>query len=435
MNDLIIPETPESLPERFAARLCDQLATLDSVDAVEECRRRVAALCAYVTRREHKQELEAAQRWCEVRIGELLGPGGEAMRRGKADPSPAGEGSIPREDRHRFRLLAAHRDFVAERIAAGTVHRSRLLQQIAAMRRLNGKAATGRHATNRPAADGAGANGTPPRRAGKPPDEPAGAEEAGAEPAGAEEGAAWRVVEGDCLAELPKLRAGCARLVFADPPYNVGMDYGGGAKADRRPDDEYLADCRRCFEECRRVLADDGSLWVLIGDEYAAEYGVMLKGLGLTIRGWIKWHETFGVCNSAKRGFSRCSRHLFYFAKDARRFVFNPEAVSRPSDRQTKYNDARADPTGKVWDDVWVIPRLTGTCAERLPEFPTQLPLDLLRPVILCASDPGDLVIDPYSGSATTGVAALESGRRYLGVERGPNFARLSRLRLRGVTP
>jgi DNA modification methylase len=107
-------------------------------------------------------------------------------------------------------------------------------------------------------------------------------------------------------------------------------------------------------------------------------------------------------------------------------------------DLQPRLAGPRAAPEGKLWDDVWginpPIPRLTGTCAERLPGFPTQLPLALLRPVVLCASDPGDLVIDPYSGSATSGASALESGRRYLGIERESEFVRLSRLRRAAAT-
>jgi site-specific DNA-methyltransferase (adenine-specific) len=158
---------------------------------------------------------------------------------------------------------------------------------------------------------------------------------------------------------------------------------------------------------------------------------MILKDLGLTVRAWITWHETFGV--NCANNFNRCSRRLFYAVKDPGRFVFHAEAVSRPSDRQAKYNDPRANPDGKILDDVWTdIPRLAGTHKERLPDFPTQLPVALLERVVLCASDPGDLVLDPFSGSATAGVAAVRHGRRYLGVEKNPRFAELSRLRLRG---
>jgi DNA modification methylase len=139
--------------------------------------------------------------------------------------------------------------------------------------------------------------------------------------------------------------------------------------------------------------------------------------------------------------FNRCSRPLLWLVKDPNRFVFNEDApeIRRRSDRQEKYNDSRANPAGKLWDDVWdinpPIPRLTGTCAERLPDFPTQLPLALLRPIIACASEPGDLVVDPHAGSSTTGAAALEMGRRYLGVELSEKFVKLSRLRLKGLAP
>jgi site-specific DNA-methyltransferase (adenine-specific) len=99
-----------------------------------------------------------------------------------------------------------------------------------------------------------------------------------------------------------------------------------------------------------------------------------------------------------------------------------------------KDNDKRANPAGRIWDDVWgidpPIPRVCGTFKERLAGFPTQLPLALLRPIIGCATDPNDLILDPFSGSATTGVAALELGRRYIGIERSPEFAARSRERL-----
>ncbi len=240
----------------------------------------------------------------------------------------------------------------------------------------------------------------------------------------------WEIRQGDCLAVLPAL-SHKARLVFADPPYNIGIDYGEGGKADRLPDDEYLAWVEQWLAACCDVLTSDGSLWVLIGDEYAAEYAVTLKRLGLFVRSWIKWYETFGV--NCTRNFNRCSRHLFYCVRNVKQFVFHEEPVTRPSDRQTKYADRRADPGGKLWDNVWQIPRLTGTSSERLPDFPTQLPLALLEPIVQCASDPGDLVIDPFSGSGTTGVAAVRHGRRFLGIERSQHFVELSRLRLEGV--
>jgi site-specific DNA-methyltransferase (adenine-specific) len=240
----------------------------------------------------------------------------------------------------------------------------------------------------------------------------------------------WSILNVDVLDGLESVRDqhGPARLIFTDPPYNIGIDYGDGEQADRLSDAAYMKWVRQWFALCWDCLTDDGSLWVMIGDEYAAEYAVELKATGYTVRSWIKWYETFGVNCSNK--FNRTSRHIFYAVKDPAAFVFNPEAVTRPSDRQTKYGDSRASAGGKVWDDVWQISRLTGTCSERIPDFPTQLPLALVEPIVLCASMPGDLVVDPFNGSGTTGVAAVRNGRKYLGVEKSEAFADIATKRI-----
>lgn len=245
----------------------------------------------------------------------------------------------------------------------------------------------------------------------------------------------WQIHQGDCLDVLPGLAP--ARLIFADPPYNLGIDYGAGAAADRLPHDQYLAWCAKWIRSCADRLTDDGSLWVLIDNKYADYFGLMLREAGLHRQHWIIWYETFGT--NCRKKFNRTSRHLFHCTKHPTRFVFNRDAVNRLSDRQLIYHDKRANPDGKNWDDVWgvprkdgvgAIPRVCGTPNERIPGFPTQLPLALLRPIVGCASDPGDLVIDPFCGSATTGVAAAELGRSFIGIEVQPRFAELARERL-----
>jgi site-specific DNA-methyltransferase (adenine-specific) len=241
----------------------------------------------------------------------------------------------------------------------------------------------------------------------------------------------WSLLNVDVMDGLEAIRDehGPARLIFTDPPYNIGIDYGGGRDQDQLDDDEYMTWVSNWLALCWECLTDDGSLWVMIGDEYAADYAIALREAGFTVRSWIKWYETFGV--NCLNKFNRTSRHIFYAVKDSSRFVFNPEPVTRPSDRQTKYGDSRAAAGGKIWDDVWQIPRLTGTCAERIPDFPTQLPLALVEPIVLCASMPGDLVVDPFNGSGTTGVASIRNGRKYVGVEKSEKFADLSEMRLR----
>ena len=250
----------------------------------------------------------------------------------------------------------------------------------------------------------------------------------------------WRIIQGDSAKFLHSIhypaceypcRPGDFQLVFADPPYNIGVDYGdhyddGGDVAD------YLERFRTLAIGVAGALADTGAFVLLVNWELAWRLVPIALEAGFRLRQWLTWFESFGVNHA--RGFNRCSRPLLWFVKDPRRFTFNPDAVNRPSNRQTKYGDRRADPGGKTWDDVWgiepPIPRLVGTAAERMPDFPTQLPLALLRPIVDGFSDPGDLVLDPYSGSGSTGCACIELGRRFLGIELSERFADLSRKRL-----
>ncbi len=249
-------------------------------------------------------------------------------------------------------------------------------------------------------------------------------------------GRLWEIRQGDCLDELEMIEEGSVRLIFADPPYNIGIEYGDHYD-DARPADEFDVWCSEWLARSFRALSDDGSLWLLVNHEWARTLCFRAEDIGFHLRQWITWYESFGV--NTTRMFNRCSRPLLWLVKDAGRFVFNAGAaeIRRPSDRQTLYNDPRANPEGKLWDDVWginpPIPRVVGTAKERLPEFPTQLPLALLRPIVACASDPDDMVVDPFSGSGTTGAACIESGRQFTGIELSERFAELSRLRLAGM--
>jgi site-specific DNA-methyltransferase (adenine-specific) len=242
-----------------------------------------------------------------------------------------------------------------------------------------------------------------------------------------------KLIYGDCVEELPKIKAGSVDLIFADPPYNIGIDYGQGKKADLLPAADYIDWCANWIGCCVNTLAADGSMWVMVNDEWAAHFYILLEEAGLIHRSWVKWYETFGI-NCPKK-FNRTSRHIFYCIVDPKRFTFNKDAVRRPSDRQTKYNDKRANTKGKTWDDVWQIPRRTGTCDERIRGFPTQLPLELLRAIVGCSSNEGGLVLDPFNGSGTTGAAAMELERRYIGIEREKKFYDKASRRLSGYLP
>jgi site-specific DNA-methyltransferase (adenine-specific) len=255
-----------------------------------------------------------------------------------------------------------------------------------------------------------------------------------------------QVLTGDCVNHLEKLPAGCVDLAFADPPFNIGYEYD--VYDDRRDRSAYLAWTEKWLRGVVRVLKPTGSFYVAIGDEYAAELKVRLDAAGLVMRNWIIWHYTFGV--SCKRKFNRSHAHILYYVRDPKQFTFNADAIRVPSARQTTYADRRANPTGKLPDDTWVlrpqeeerlfqpetdtwyVPRLCGTFKERTGH-PCQMPEAVLERIIRVSSNPGDLVLDPFGGSGTTLATALRLGRKYLGIELSEDYAEAIRRRLAQV--
>jgi hypothetical protein len=141
----------------------------------------------------------------------------------------------------------------------------------------------------------------------------------------------------------------------------------------------------------------------------------------LTLRNWIIWHYTFG--QNTKAMFAKAHTHIFYFVKDARKFTFNDQHLRFPSARHTEYSDKRANPMGRLPDDVWNdFPRVCGTFAEREGWHGCQMPEALLMRIVRASSDPGQVVLDPFVGSGTTAVAAAKLDRHYFGIDMSKQY-------------
>jgi DNA modification methylase len=256
------------------------------------------------------------------------------------------------------------------------------------------------------------------------------------------------VHHGDCIECLARIEPGSIDLAFADPPFNIGYEYD--VYKDRRASDEYLEWTRKWMSGVAHALKPNGTFWLAIGDEYAAELKVIAqKEIGFTCRSWVIWYYTFGV--NCTRGFSRSHTHLLYFVKNSKVFTFNADnpAVRVPSARQLVYADGRANPKGRLPDNTWILrpqdvpngfapdqdtwyfPRVAGTFKEREGFHGCQMPEQLLGRIIRCCSNPMETVLDPFGGSGTTFAVAKKLGRQWIGFELSKDYAQRIRARLK----
>ncbi|HEV3167606.1 MAG TPA: site-specific DNA-methyltransferase [Isosphaeraceae bacterium] len=259
-----------------------------------------------------------------------------------------------------------------------------------------------------------------------------------------------RLHPGDCIESLKRLETGSIDLAFADPPFNIGYEYD--VYNDRQSAEDYLGWTQRWASQVVRVLKPDGTFWLAIGDEFAAELKIIFhRDLGLSLRNWVIWYYTFGV-NCAKK-FSRSHAHLFYFVKDPKQFTFNDMDIRVPSARQLVYFDKRANPQGRLPDDTWILrpqdvpdgfsadqdtwyfPRVCGTFKERAGWHGCQMPEQVLGRIIKACSNPGEIVLDPFAGSGTTLVVAKKLDRRHLGFEISEEYAVQVQKRLENAQP
>ena len=288
---------------------------------------------------------------------------------------------------------------------------------------------------------------------------------------------------GDCIKRLGELDAGSVDLAFADPPFNIGFDYD--VYQDKVEHNVYLDWSERWISAVHRALKNDGTFWLAIGDEYAAELKIASQKIGFHCRSWVIWYYTFGV-NCSKK-FTRSHAHLFHFVKDPELFTFRDEDLDNrvPSARELVYNDKRANPKGRLPDDTWIIrpadivgdivsdddgtwtptslvsptdekrtftlrpqdlsesftpeedtwyfPRVAGTFKERKGFHGCQMPEQLLGRIIRSCSEPSDLVVDPFSGSGTTLAVAKKLGRNYLGFELSDDYVEYGLERLKSI--
>ena len=248
------------------------------------------------------------------------------------------------------------------------------------------------------------------------------------------------IIQGDCLEALAKLPAKSVDLVFADPPYNLQL--GGdllrpdNSKVDAVDDhwdkfasfEEYDRFTRAWLGECRRVLKDEGALWVIGSYHNVFRVGAALQDLGFWLLNDVVWRKSNPMPNFKGTRFTNAHETLIWAAKSRgqRRYTFNYDALKVANDDLQMRSD-------------WTLPLCTGE--ERVRDengdkaHPTQKPEALLHRVLLASTKPGDIVLDPFFGVGTTGAAAKRLGRRFIGIEREAAYVKLARERIAAVIP
>ena len=247
------------------------------------------------------------------------------------------------------------------------------------------------------------------------------------------------IIEGECVDILSRLPDNSVDLVFADPPYNLQL--GGGLTRPDHSDvagvtdewdrfdsfDAYDLFTHQWLTECRRILKDNGAIWVIGSYHNIFRVGTILQDSGFWIQNDVIWLKTNPMPNFKGTRLQNAHETLIWAGKHQKsKVTFNYDALKVfNGDKQM-----RSD---------WTIPLCTG--AERLKGddgkkvHPTQKPEALLRRVLLASTHPGDIVLDPFSGTGTTAAVAKSLGRQYVGIERDKTYVQHSRTRLADVEP
>jgi modification methylase len=248
-----------------------------------------------------------------------------------------------------------------------------------------------------------------------------------------------RIIEGDSIRVMGSLPPESVDMIFADPPYNLqlqgdlhrpnnskvdGVEEAWDKFDDFASYDRFTADW---LKAARRILKPDGTIWVIGSYHNIFRVGASLQDLGYWILNDVVWRKTNPMPNFRGRRFTNAHETMIWCAKDAdARYCFNYEAMKSLNDDLQMRSD-------------WLLPICSG--GERLKDedghkaHPTQKPEALLHRVILAATKPGAVVLDPFFGTGTTGVVAKRLGRHFIGIEREHGYVEVARKRLAKVRP
>jgi len=242
-----------------------------------------------------------------------------------------------------------------------------------------------------------------------------------------------KIILGDAIEVLSSLPDESINLIFADPPYNIGKNFNG-IKDKWESEEEYLKWCYRWFDLCIQKIKPDGSFYVMASTQAMPYFDIYLRNKLAILSRIIWYYDSSGV--QAKNYYGSLYEPILFGVKDKNNYTFNAQdiLVEAKTGAKRKLIDYRkSTPTvynsEKVPGNVWEIPRVR----YRMDEYenhPTQKPVTLLERIILASSHPGDLILDPFSGTFTTSFVAKKLNRRSIGIEINEEYVKIGLRRL-----
>jgi modification methylase len=249
-----------------------------------------------------------------------------------------------------------------------------------------------------------------------------------------------QIIQGDCLAAMGRLPDACVDLIFADPPYNLQLSGELHRPDQSRVDgvtdhwDQFASFAaydqftRAWLAEARRILKPDGAIWVIGSYHNIFRVGATLQDLGFWILNDVIWHKTNPMPNFRGRRLTNAHETLIWATRSAqaKSYTFNYESLKAANEDVQLRSD-------------WTFPICSG--AERMKDdtgakaHPTQKPEALLHRILIATTKAGDVVLDPFFGTGTTGVVAKRLGRHFIGIEREADYVAVARARLADVVP
>ncbi|MHA0291034.1 DNA-methyltransferase [Mesomycoplasma ovipneumoniae] len=231
-----------------------------------------------------------------------------------------------------------------------------------------------------------------------------------------------KIICGNAIEELKKIESKSINLIVTDPPYNLNKDYGNNK--DNLEFEEYLEFSRQWLIEAKRVLKDDGTIYIFMGMRYISYiYSILEKELNMHFNSWITWFYTQGIGKT--KGFSPRHDDILMFTKHKSKFTFNLDDIRVPQKFYRSINNMRGSNPGNVWQFSHIH-----YCNKNRKKHPTQKPEALYERMILASSNENDTVLDPFVGSGTMLRVCQQTNRRGIGIDINEDYVQMCKERL-----